>query len=104
MNARQRCRERRQMRYRDQCRIRQIRLNIIRTANAQQRSTEEIIDDVWRNYPDKDNELINFILAFKRKLCAHPSSSIDNRCLTKTYLYTVKNRYRRRRKQYGHSN
>ncbi|MBG6243347.1 MAG: hypothetical protein EKE20_16795, partial [Candidatus Symbiopectobacterium sp. Dall1.0] len=61
MNARQRCRERRQMRYRDQCRIRQIRLNIIRTANAHQRSTEEIIDDVWRDYPDKDNELINFI-------------------------------------------
>lgn len=47
MNIRQRCRERRQMRYRDQVQNTINRLNIISTDNAYQRSTEEIIDDVF---------------------------------------------------------
>lgn len=99
MNARQRCRKRRQMRYRDQCRIRQLRLNIIRTADENKCSTEEIIDEVWNEYPAKDNDLINFIIKFKNKLSDYPSSSIDNRCLLKNYIYSVKNRYHRRRRR-----
>lgn len=101
MNARQRCCKRRQMRYRDQCRIRQLRLNIIRTAAENKCSTEEIIDEVWNEYPTKDNELINFIIKFKNKLSDYPSSSIDNRCLPKNYIYSVKNRYPRRRRAGG---
>ncbi|WGM00888.1 hypothetical protein [Arsenophonus nasoniae] len=99
MNARQRCRERRQMHYRDQCRIRTIRLNLLK-----KRSTEEIINRVWSEYHTQENDVVNLLVAFKNQLDRHPTDSIDNRCLTKTYLYTVKNRYPRRRRRNGSGN
>ncbi|SPP32282.1 hypothetical protein ARAF_2323 [Arsenophonus endosymbiont of Aleurodicus floccissimus] len=99
MNACQRCRERQQMHYQDQCRIRTIRLSLIKT-----RPTEEIIDSAWPEDNLQENHLINLLATFKNKLDRYPTDSIDNRCLTKAYLYTVKNRYRRRRKPHGHSN
>lgn len=99
MNARQRCRERRQMHYRDQCRIRTIRLSLIKG-----RTTKEIIDSVWKEDNEQENYAVNLLATFKNQLDRYPTDSIDNRCLTKTYLYTVKNRYRRKRKPHGHSN
>ncbi len=102
MNARQRCRERRQMYYRDQSRIRTIRLSLLK-----KRSTEEIINNIWREpaeHHTQEHDVVNLLASFKNQVDRYPTDSINNRCLVKTYLYTVKNRYRRRRKQYGHSN
>lgn len=52
MNARQRCRERRQISYREQCKendeIRLLRLSILRGYEKMSRSTEDIIDSIWR--------------------------------------------------------
>lgn len=95
MNARQRCRERRQMRYREQCRmadeIRLLRLNLL--GSQKTRSTEEIIDDIWgitfrtKQKEDRVNTLANFIAILKNALHKkEPTDSITNRCLPKTYL------------------
>nr|CBA72060.1 hypothetical protein ARN_07610 [Arsenophonus nasoniae] len=87
------------MHYRDQCRIRTIRLNLLK-----KRSTEEIIDSVWSEHHTQENDVVNLLVAFKNQLDRHTADSIDNRCLTKTYLYTVKNRYPRRRRRNGSGN
>uniref|UniRef100_A0A3B0MGG6 Uncharacterized protein n=1 Tax=Arsenophonus endosymbiont of Trialeurodes vaporariorum TaxID=235567 RepID=A0A3B0MGG6_9GAMM len=79
--------------------IRLLRLHLIKKL-----STEEIIDSAWPQDNEQENYLVNLLATFKNQLDRYPTDSIDNRCLTKAYLYTVKNRYRRRRKQYGHSN
>nr|CBA76560.1 hypothetical protein ARN_36250 [Arsenophonus nasoniae] len=95
MNARQRCRYRRQMRYREQCKmadeIRLLRLNLLRSAKT--RSTEEIIDDIWgitsrkKQKEDRVNTLANFIAILKNELYQNePTDSITNRCLPNTYL------------------
>nr|CBA74623.1 hypothetical protein ARN_24130 [Arsenophonus nasoniae] len=47
---------------------------------------------------------MNLLVAFKNQLDRHPTDSVNNRCLTKTYLYTVKNRYPRRRRRNGSGN
>lgn len=72
MNARQRCRERRQMHYREQCKkddeIRLLRLSILR--GHETRSTEEIIDSIWRKTLDKkrdnDDTLFDFLYTLKK--------------------------------------
>lgn len=97
MNARQRCRERRQMHYRQQCKkddeIRLLRLSILR--GYETRSTEEIIDELWgitstkKQKEDTMNTLVNFINILKMRLNKtekQPKDSITNRCLPQTYL------------------
>ncbi|HGJ5882306.1 hypothetical protein, partial [Arsenophonus sp.] len=88
--------------YRDQSRIRTIRLSLLK-----KRSTEEIINNIWRDpaeHHTQEHDVVNILVSFKNQVDKYPTNSINNRCLVKTYLYTVKNRYRRRRKQHGHSN
>lgn len=103
MNARQRCRERRQMRYRQQCKandeIRLLRLSILR--GHETRSTEEIIDSIWRKTlsqkRDNDDTLFDFFYTLKKGLDITNSkedSSFTNCCLLNTYLYAVKRRGR----------
>lgn len=97
MNARQRCRERRQMHYRDQSRIRTIRLSLLK-----KRSTEEIINNIWREpaeHHTQEYDVVNLLASFKNQVDRYPTDSINNRCLPKAYLYTVRSRYRRRRRR-----
>ncbi|PAV02841.1 hypothetical protein CBG25_08560 [Arsenophonus sp. ENCA] len=97
MNARQRCRERRQMRYREQCKkddeIRLLRLSILR--GYETRPTEDIIDELWgitstkKQKEDTMNTLVNFIAILKmglNKTEKQQKDSITNRCLPQTYL------------------
>ncbi|ATW29801.1 hypothetical protein BJP41_05025 [Candidatus Williamhamiltonella defendens] len=105
MNARQRCRNRRQMRYRQQCKkddeIRLLRLSILRGYEKMTRSTEDIMDSIGRKTLDqkRDNidRLADFLYTFKKELNITNSkeeASFTNRCLPKTYLYAVKRRGR----------
>lgn len=97
MNARQRCRERRQMRYREQCKkddeIRLLRRSILR--GYETRSIEDIIDKLWgvtstkKQKEDTMDTLVNFIAILKmglNKTEKQPKDSITNRCLPQTYL------------------
>lgn len=95
MNARQRCRYRRQMRYRERCRmadeIRLLRLNLINSQKP--RPTSAILDEIWglekeaKEQHQNMEALVEVILALKNKFFNTESkSSIDNRCLPRTYL------------------
>lgn len=105
MNARQRCRERRKMHYREQCKkedeIRLLRLSILRGYQIMNRSTEEIIDSIWRKTLDekRDNTdtLVDCIYTLRKGLNITNNSeevSFVNCCLPNTYLYAVKRRGR----------
>lgn len=105
MNARQRCRERRQMRYRKQCKendeIRLLRLSILRGYEKMSRSTEEIIYSIWREILDKKQDntdmLADFLYTLKTGLHMNndkEEASFTNCCLPRTYLYAVKRRRR----------
>lgn len=103
MNARQRCRERRQMRHREQCKkddeIRLLRLNILRGYEKKTRSTEEIIDSIWRKSLDQKRDdpdtLVDFFYDLKKRVNImhnEEEASFTNCCLPNTYLYAVKRR------------
>lgn len=95
MNARQRCRYRRQMRYREKCRmadeIRLLRLNLINSKKT--RTTSAILDEIWglkkevKKQHQNMEALVEVILALKNKFFNTESKdSINNRCLPRTYL------------------
>lgn len=96
MNARQRCRYRRQMRYREKCKqrdqIRLLRLNILKSRNI--RSTEDIIDEIWGLAAEKKQKresidtLASLIAILMNELSKNneQTDSLANRCLPKTYL------------------
>jgi hypothetical protein len=96
MNARQRCRLRRQMRYREQCRreaeIRQLRLQSIKP----ERSLEEIIDNIFGlksaaiQTDDSIHVLVGFIARIENYNNKGQAASFDNCCLPDAYLYSGK--------------
>uniref|UniRef100_A0A3B0M3Y1 Uncharacterized protein n=1 Tax=Arsenophonus endosymbiont of Trialeurodes vaporariorum TaxID=235567 RepID=A0A3B0M3Y1_9GAMM len=75
--------------YREKDEVRLLRLHPIKTL-----STEEIIDSAWPQDNEQENYLVNLLATFKNQLDRYPTDSGYYRCLTKAYLYTVKNRYR----------
>ncbi|PAV02123.1 hypothetical protein CBG25_12685 [Arsenophonus sp. ENCA] len=85
--------------YREKNEVRLLRLHLIKTL-----STEKIIDSAWPENNEQEIYLVNLLATFKNQLDRYPTDSMDNRCLTKTYLYTVKNRYRKNRRDCFTSN
>lgn len=75
--------------------IKLLTLHIMREYEAKRRADA---GDVKKKDITQYDDLTNFIIKFKNKLSDYPSSSIDNRCLPKNYIYSVKNRYPRRRR------
>ncbi|EGY29580.1 hypothetical protein Rin_00004390 [Candidatus Regiella insecticola 5.15] len=96
MNARQRCRLRRQIRYRKKCQqddeIRQVRLNAIEKREKETRSIENIIDNIFglkpklRRRDDNINVWVEFVTLMKADNTAQ-TASFTNRCLPNVYLY-----------------
>lgn len=95
MNARQRCRYRRQMRYREKCRIademRLLRLSILKSQKP--RSTETILDEIWglekeaKEQHQNIEALVDVIITLKNQIFnTELKDSINNRCLPRTYL------------------
>ncbi|AWK15641.1 hypothetical protein SK355_13670 [Candidatus Fukatsuia symbiotica] len=97
MNARQRCRLRRQIRYRKKCQrndeIRQLRLNAIKKREKETRSIENIIDNIFglkpklRQRDDRINVWVEFITLMKKADNTAQTASFTNRCLPDVYLY-----------------
>ncbi len=100
MNARQRCRFRRKMHYREQCKreeeIRQLRLQSV----SSQRSVEAIIDDIFglTSAATQKDDTITVLAEFLARLknqnhhrqTASFSPSFDNCCMPAAYLYSVR--------------
>lgn len=97
MNARQRCRLRRQIRYRKKCQrddeIRQLRLNAIENREKETCSIENIIDNIFglkpklRQRDDSINVWAEFVVTLMKVDSTAQTASFNNRCLPNVYLY-----------------
>ncbi|MCW7548434.1 hypothetical protein OO184_10890 [Photorhabdus sp. APURE] len=98
--SRERCRLRRQMKYREQCHIRKMRLDEIEAREKSKCSVEDIVDEIFglkpeprkiltlkHNQNDTDNALAGLIVALKGN---DKPENTGSRCLHNTWLYSVR--------------